>query len=225
MKKVITTIALTIIMVAGTNAQIKKPTVKIDASKIQTQQSSNGLLLNSSVKLNTLQDFKKLNIPKQQLSKEQLAKKPTRTWKITPMKLKDGFLTLEWAEGALLKERWHLYTLGSSDVRYKSGAITIKFYAVGGVEYRLKINFENILRDMSFDSNDFIYIRKYDNNEVFATQVFLDPTNGEFNYIFKQQNSGYIYITSTTIPKLQASTGIEEWVMIGVDEIKIDRIN
>ncbi|WP_423999435.1 hypothetical protein [Maribacter sp. IgM3_T14_3] len=158
MKKVITTFALAIIMVAGTNAQIKKPTVKVDASKVQTQQPNNGLLLKSSVKLNTLQDFKKLNIPVAQITKEKLNAKPISTWSIAPTKYKYADLQLYRFNGAWDKNYWTLKSYnhydedgdikrvlanvqtGNVDLVGSSGfPMSIDFRATAGVEYRLKI--------------------------------------------------------------------------------------
>ncbi len=99
MKKVITTIALAIIMVAGTNAQIKKPTVKVNTTPIATSTKLQGVKVNDLSRLKTIEDFEKLNIPVQQMTKELLNKKPTQTWIISPTQLSYAQLKLDYFYG------------------------------------------------------------------------------------------------------------------------------
>jgi hypothetical protein len=232
MKKVLTTIALAIIMVAGTNAQIKKPTIKVDASKVQTQQPSNGLLLKSSVNLKTLQDFNKLDIPTQQISKDKLDAKPTMSWAISPRKLTDGFLKFNSFKGDYDLDLWdwglsangnfdttidELDRGKTEDPRRYVFPFTIKFRATGGVEYRLKIKQGYRIPN---PTQQFLYIIK--DQQISKIQM----SNYEFNFIFKEIRSREIEISFSGVAYIDSNDrngGI--WNPIMTEKIQIDRIN
>jgi hypothetical protein len=245
MKKLITTIALAIIMVSLTNAQINKPKVKVDVNKVQTQQPSSGLLLNSSMKLNTLQDFNKLNIPVAHITKEQLNAKPISTWSISPTKYKYADLQLYGFNGRWDQNYWTLKSYNDRDhdgdikrvfANVQTGQVDalggagfpmfIGFRATAGVEYRLKIKLiDDVYYTFDYDSRDFIYIIKSNRDrEEIVAQINVD-TNKEINYVFKEERSGYIYLNFSCIPKLNEEYNIYHWKWVCFNEIKIDRIN
>ena len=234
MKKLITTIAFSIIMVTLTNAQIKKPTVKVGVNKAKTQQPSSGLLLKSSVKLKTLQDLNKLNIPVSQITKEKLNAKPTRSWGITPLKIRNGDLKLDSFKGNYDVNTWDWGLTGGSN-RYFNEIIneiengkpedphnnifpfTIKFRAIGGVEYRLKIKQHLVYRN---SPSHYLYIKK--GNYITKIQM----VGQEYNYIFKEVRSREIEISfsgAAIIDNNSRNGGT--WWPVKTPKIEIDRIN
>jgi len=229
MKKLITTIAFSILMVTLTNAQIKKPKVKVDVNKVQTQKPSSGLLLKSSVKLKTLQDLNKLNIPVTQITKEKLNAKPTRSWGITPLKIRNGDLKLGRFNGHYDVNMWawssnnrgfniklrELENGKGEDPHHDILPFTIKFRAIGGVEYRLKINQRTILHTRR---SNYLYIKKGN----FISKIQMNEL--EFNYIFKESRSGEIEILFSGVAILD-NTNRQGFYPLMTEKIEIDRIN
>ena len=64
MKKLITTIVLSIIMVSLTNAQIKKPTVKVNTTSIKTNTNLQGIKVNDLSRLKSIEDLDHENFVK-----------------------------------------------------------------------------------------------------------------------------------------------------------------
>ena len=234
MKKLLTTIALSIIMVTLTNAQIKKPTVRVGVTKTKTQQPSSGLLLKSSVKLKTLQDLNKLNIPVSQITKEKLNAKPTRSWEITPLKIRNGDLKLDSFKGDYDIDFWAWGLSAGSNRNFEQiideiengepedlynniFPFTIKFRAAGGVEYRLKI--KQTIVDLDRNSH-YLYIKN--GNRI--SKIQMDGL--DFNYVFKEGRSREIEISfsgATLIDINYSGGGV--WWPIKTQKIQIDRIN
>ena len=246
MKKLITTIALSILVVTITNAQIKKPTVKVGVTKAKTQQPSSGLLLNSSVKLKTLQDFKKLNIPVAQITKEMLDKKPTQTWIINPRKLSDGYLKLIKFTGFLRPESFLLYVREKCDswsqterleALYRTEywheddyswmfPLKISFRVSGDVDYLIKL--KHIKQEhpayVPYDlkPRDFIYVvRKSLDLTYYISKVLMD-NNNEFHYSFKEHNSGEISLFFSSSPK--GIRDFEYMQAVDIPEVKVIKL-
>lgn len=221
MKKII--LIFSLVFYTTANAQIKKTSVKVNNK--QTQQANFGVLLKSNVKLKSLQDLNKLNIPLTQITSEKLNAKPTQSWEITPLKLIDGVLKLDSFSGNYGLDYWRWFTdtnfseleNGTTENRNnKVLPITIKFRATGGVEYRLKINQRLVLPTREFN---FIYIKK--GNLISKVQM---SSGLEFNYIFKETRSGEIEISISGVV-ISAHTNSGGSYPIHTEKIEIDRIN
>ena len=107
MKKIITTLSLAIIMVAGTNAQIKKPTVTVNSNKFNLE-----TVLDKGIKIDlknikSLKDLDRLNIPVTEYTKSQVDARALRTWKITPMRAQYGALKLLHFVGEFGPSSWY----------------------------------------------------------------------------------------------------------------------
>lgn len=234
MKKVITTIALALSIVTLTNAQIKKPKVKMNTTPIATNTQLQEVKVNNLGSLKTIEDFEKLNIPVQQMTKELLNKKPTQTWKISPMHLIDGNLKLNYFYGSINPEVFSYYgtdanyfnVLASFPAsRLISGSnnfpLSIAFRASGGVEYRLKIKLSG-----GAGNNDKIYILR-SVNDTYSLVAISDQGNKEFNYVFKEDTSETVYIGISSILKESEKFNrpFYSWLVSSLSEIRIDRIN
>lgn len=198
MKKLITTIALSIIMVTLTNAQIKKPTVKLNTPKVNTGNSVQGLKINDLSRLKSIEDFKKLKIPVQQITKENLRKKPTQTWKINPRKLNDGSLKFERLSGWMTPNSWNFGRNNDRTVQEdvetlnsgrSAGAglfdLKIEFRVSGGIEYRLKLKEIDPWGNYR-DKN--LFVSRRSSNGLYISRINMNELN-EYNYIFKEPNS------------------------------------
>ena len=247
MKKVITAISVILLMVTLTNAQIKKSNVKLNTTKINSGISiQQGLKVNKLSKLKSLGDFKKLNIPTQQVTKELLNKKPTRTWKINPRKLSDGSLKLNIFNGIMSQTRW-VYGDGTWDEdldeylqelsegrdtrrgRISTWRLQIEFRVSGGVEYRLKLKGINSTENID---NKYIYVSRSSRNGNYISRINMNELN-EYNYIFKEPNSSEVELLFTAIPVLRENrdprttsrVNSNHWQRVGISEIRIDRID
>lgn len=237
MKKAIILFIWGLFAITTVNAQIKKPSVKVKVNKHKTHQVSPGVLLKSSVKLKTLKDFNKLNIPVTKITKEQLNAKPIRSWKITPLKLKDGVLKLASFTGSsgLTYWSWYTETRGANKGNnankrrlineLESGTVnnnhhtalpfTIKFRVTGGVEYRLKIEQRVIIPSRH---SNFLYIKKGN----YITKIQKGQFNS-FNYIFKEARSSEIEISFSGV--VIPDETISVFNPLRTEKIEIDRIN
>jgi len=243
MKKLITTIVLSIIMVSLTNAQIKKPTVKVNTTSIKTNTNLQGIKVNDLSRLKSIEDFEKLKIPPQQLTKEILNAKPTQTWKIGPRRLNDGNLKFEQIIGVMTPTSW-LYggefinnlddvieDLNRDIIRggnYATFPLSIKFKVSGGIEYRLK--FKQLQPASTTNNNEYLYVYIESKNGRYISRLDKNDLN-EFNFIFKEPNSSEIILKISPIPNLKGNNlpGISRsgyyWQWVEISEIKIDRIN
>ncbi len=196
-----------------------------------------GLKINNLNKFKTFGDFKKLNIPVQQTTKELLNKKPTRTWTINPRKLTYGSLKFEklmwgtitptswrYGSGSFRRINEHVERLNrgrnvSSNNTADVFTLKIKFRASGASEYRLKLK---EIDHMSHENyrDKYIYVRRISKNGLFISRLNMNELE-EYNYIFKEPNSCDINLEFTGAPNL----GRVDWELVTISEIRIDKIN
>jgi len=238
MKNSITILAVAILMVAGTNAQIKKPTVKVTTTNIKTNTALQGVKVNDLSRLKTVADFEKLNIPVQQMTKEKLNAKPTQTWKISATQLSYAQLKLDYFRGWLSNNEFQMrgqYLMSGQnydhnlaeniDQQWRRRGTTddpylfwicplgIKFRASADIEYKLKLK----ISDTSIPSMGDIFVVQ---NELYISRISKSDS-GDYYYVFTPEKSEEI--------TLQFSSGViadsNFWESISFTEIRIDRIN
>ncbi len=93
MKSQILTIVLLLFGITTIDAQMKKPAVSVKTNKVKMVKTVQGIKVDLR-EIKTSADFNKLKIPVSRVSKEKLNAKPINTWKITPLKSKDGQLVI-----------------------------------------------------------------------------------------------------------------------------------
>ncbi len=229
MKKIIITIVLAFFIVPITNAQIKKPKISVNTTNIATNTNFKGLKVNDLSRLKSIEDFEKLKIPVQQMTKEKLNAKPTRTWKINPRKLNDGSLKFERLSGWMTPNSWNfgrgndrttqedVETLNSGR---SAGAglfdLKIEFRVSGGIQYRLKLK-EIDPWGRYQDRN--LFVSRRSSNGLYISRINMNELN-EYNYIFKEPNSCDIKLQFT------GTAGIYyKWSPVTIAEVRIDRID
>lgn len=225
------------------NAQIIKPGVKLNTNKVNSDKFTKGLKINSLSNLKSIADFKKLNIPVQQITKEQLNKKNTETWIINPRKINQGSLKLDVFNGMTRQDSWtyggsldenldrilERLNNGRNSHRGQSHIwpIQVKFRVSGGIEYRLKFKEKYSTEETN---NKYIYVNRNSKNGSYISRVNMNEF-GEFNYIIKEPNSGEIELQFTAIPELREShisssrENRNNWNWVSISEIRIDRID
>ncbi len=237
-KKILSTIFVIVLTFITVNAQVK-PKVSVKTSKVKTGKAIQSLKVMSLDKLKSVEDLKRLNIPVAKVTKEKLRAKPTRTWKINPQRLNDGFLRFETMQGTFDKDRW---TWGSNvdrhlqnsldrlnegkqkNDRYDAFPFKIKFRVTGGVEYRIKIRQLYILPE-SRSHYIYVAIKSMSNKQQSISKI--NNENNVFNYIFKRPRSEEVIISLSGIPTITSTfnDGRGYWQPINVAEVRIDRIN
>ena len=233
MKKVITTVALAILMGSLTNAQLKKPTVKVNTTPIETKTNLQGVKVNDLSRLKTIEDFEKLNIPVQQMTKEKLNAKPTQTWTISPRKINDGVLKFERLSGWITPNAWNFgrgpeRTIREDVERLNSGRsaggvfdLKIEFRVSGGIEYRLKLK---EIDPWGLYQDKYLFVSRSSSNGLYISRINMNELN-EYNYIFKEPNSCDIKLQFTGTAHVDPSVEDYSWNPVTIAEIKIDRIN
>lgn len=209
-KKIITTIVFIAITFTTVHSQITRPNNRLKTKEVNKLSQTDGLRI-ANLDKKSMKDLTRLNIPVSSITRDKLNAKPIRTWAIGPNKLYDGQLRLKYFNGHWSDNKW------KSSNRY---CASFKFRALGGVEYRMKLK---MVPDsgMGFSNDNFIYVtRKRDNR---TTKVVIDE-HKEFNYLFKEAQSGEIEIMFTAIPVVTIE-GRNSFRPIRFSEIRIDRIN
>ncbi len=212
--------------------RLKKPTVKVNTTPIETKTNLQGVKVNDLSRLKTIEDFEKLNIPVQQMTKELLNKKPTQTWKIKATKLYDGQLKLHYFEGVLENNKFTcqgiLHNPEDVDRMDRSGErgydqaeiyrynfpVAIKFRASGGVDYLLKIKTE---KSWDYDNHSDIFIVK---NQTFIFRSAVSEQKDYYYFPFKQATSEEITILISS----QIMRNRVNWGSLRFTEIQIDRL-
>ena len=211
MKKLFSAILFVAITFSTIHAQVKstikpgiKPTIQMNTALSKNVANTKGLKLAANKKL-TAGDFKKLNIPRVQISVEQLNAESIRTWKINPMKMKDGFFQLDKFKGEMTTRDWSFGGYRTSFLAQKverfnggieaqnSAPLKIKFRATGGIEYRLK--FENLYGR----ADDYIFVVKKTRNNTTVSKLFPTDQN-EYLYVFKESSSCDVQISFSAVP-------------------------
>tara|TARA_R110002050_G_scaffold204522_4_gene340253 strand:- start:188107 stop:188808 length:702 start_codon:yes stop_codon:yes gene_type:complete len=233
MKKVITTIALVLSIVALTNAQIKKPKVKVNTTPIETNTKLQGVKVNNLSRLKTIADFEKLNIPVQQMTKEKLHAKPTQTWKINPRIINDGVLKFERLDGWMTTNSWNFgrgpeRTIREDVERLNSGRsaggvfdLKIEFKVIGGIEYRLKLK---EIDPWGIYQDKYLFVSRSSSNGLYISRINMNELN-EFNYIFSEPKSCDIKLGFTGTAHVDPSVEDYKWFPVTIAEVRIDRLN
>ena len=138
MKKLITTIALAIIMVSLTNAQIKKPVINQPQQGTTHQTAVQGIQLPNLERV-TSAEIKKLRLPTVSITDAQKNAKPLTTWKITPLQPKYSTLSVDSYYGEYSLNGWQLLPkplFEGPDFRdFSLSALTLDFRVSTGVRY------------------------------------------------------------------------------------------
>ena len=220
MKSQILTIVLLIFSITTIDAQIKKPAVSVKTNKVKMVKTVQGIKVDLT-KIKTSADFNKLKIPVSQISKEKLNAKPINTWKITPLKSKDGQLELESLFGVVTKSHWQTgIELKSYDPNFTNLSsnfpLSIKFRVFGGVEYLLK------LKDQMKNRYGYVYvaIRDVDGRHSFINRVEFDRNN-ELYYPFYEERSKDVIIDVSFV-STNASGEKIDYKCLKLSEIEIN---
>ncbi len=237
MKKLTISVLLALAFITA-KAQVK-PKVYTSNKKIKINKNKpkpQGIKITNFKKI-SINDLNKLDIPIAQISADKLNDKPTRTWSINPMKQYEGNLFLTLLYGTWSKENWKIgsgtvsETMGlniinsreefsnrggynnSGQWRYIFPQI-IKFIAAGDTEYILKIKFHGYVIP-----NHSIYIGR----DSYISEVNLNEYK-EANYLFKQADSGEVYIyISPILHKLNGN--VDGFLSTTIKEITISRFD
>ena len=233
MKKIITTIVLVVLTFSMVDAQIVRPKVSINRTKIDAKNKL-GLKINDLNKLKSIDDFKKLKISTNQVSEEQSNANPSQSWSINLLKLRDGALSLRSLNGSFTMMGLKLYAnayesapnsgsiaSGSSNSSsYSAFPLKLQFRAVAGAEYILKIKGNGQSSRRGF----YIYVATKRRNEQSSYIQRIDENNrGEYIYVFQGDHSGYVDLYFSTIP--QPSSRERNWMPLIFKEISVARIN
>ena len=147
MKKVITTLLLVIIMVAGTNAQIKKPLINQNQQGVNNQTAVQGIQLPNLERV-TSAELKKLRLPTVSITDAQKNAKPLSTWKITPLQPKYSVLSVDSYYGEYSLNGWRLLPKplfeGSNFHDFALSALTLDFRVSRGVRYIIIVKLKPI---------------------------------------------------------------------------------
>jgi len=150
MKKLITTIALTIIMVTITSAQIKKPPLNHQAQRSNNQTVVQGIKLPNIDRI-TSAEIKKLRLPIISISEAQKNAKPLSTWKITPLQPKYSSLSVDSYYGEYFLYGWHLLPKplfeGPDFSDFALSALSLDFRVTRGVRYLVIIKLKPATND------------------------------------------------------------------------------
>jgi len=231
MKKLITTIALSILVVTITNAQIKKPTVKVNTNPIETNTNLQGVKVNDLSRLKTIEDFEKLKIPVQQITKEKLNAKPAQTWKISATRLYYAQLKLDYFYGLLSNNEFLMKGSNMIDnepeiidairrspypidpAKLWNFPLGIKFRVSADVEYKLKLKVSNAGR------GDIFVVK----NESFISRISKSD-RGDYYYVFTPDKSEEITLKfSSPFGRKSNRSSIKHWKPITFTEILIER--
>lgn len=232
MKKLITTLALAIIMVAGTNAQINKPKISINTTKINTVKTLPGLKVNDLSKLKSLDDIKKLDAPTSQVTTEQERASSSQSWSINTLKLRDGHFSLVRLNGYISTSPLSMWahtkensptgedveSNRSNSSYYRAFPLELKFRAEAGAEYRVKI------KGGRRGSNSHIYavIKNENEQSSFISRIEINSL-GDYNHIIPTNNTGNISLLFSTLA--QPPGHINDWIDLYFREITLERIN
>lgn len=231
MKKVITTITLVIIMMAGTSAQVKKPKISVNTSKISTVKKLPRLKVNDLSKFKSLDDIKKLDAPTEQVTKEQENASSSQIRIINVNKLRDGDLKLVSARGSISTNppTFWLHTKDSdnnnsvqsgTENSINTGVFPLKlsFRMVAGVEYRLKI------KSSRSPYTNIIYVATQFHGQQTYTLTRLELNNQEeYNHIMQENTTGNMTLFFTAKPNPEGH--YHDWMDLAVKEIQVGRIN
>ena len=222
MKKSILTFVTVLLTLMVSNAQIKKPNVIANTKKVKKHKIKQGVRIDLK-NIKTVADFNKLKIPVSQISKEKLNAKPISTWKITPLKSKDGQLELESLFGVVTKSHWQTgVEVKSYDPNFtklnSNFPLSIKFRASGGVEYRLK------LKDQMKNRYGYVYValRDIDGRHSFVNRVEFDRNN-ELYYPFYEDRSKDVIIDVSFVSTNASGENID-YKCLKLSEIEISRL-
>jgi len=171
MKNLITTIFV-IVFITITNAQIKKPGLN---TNINVHTISPGIKI-SNIKNISTADLHKLKLPVVSITEIQKNAKPLKSWKITPMRLKDTYLEVSSFFGRGTKDLWEInsfpYVEGREVTKWNAEFLWLKFRQSQYVEYRMRIK----LRGNNYRGAQ-LYIQVND----FGAKYPVDPNNGTVN--------------------------------------------
>ena len=228
MKRIITTIALTLIAVIFTNAQVKLPKINTSTGELITQKQSEGLKIDLS-KVKSLKDLQGLNIPRAEISREKLAEKSRKQWKVSPWKMTDGTLVITRVHGTYQNKQ---YVLRSSfiarqydripipgidngvDIIVGTFPITIEFRAAAKVEYRLKLKHGG-----SYHHNSEILVTI--NDEVQSVRMNRQK---EFNLIFMEEASKKLEIIFSGLVNPDKTPRAESLIVSEISVEELQRI-
>jgi hypothetical protein len=137
MKKLILLLVLNLLVFDLSTAQIKKPIINSKVKKV-----------NLGVKINTIENLSTTaliakSIPIINIKEKQGNGKPLTSWKITPNKPKDTWLSVQGFYGKLTADWWQIESSpffdGPQISYWNAGWLNLNFRQSKNVEYRLKI--------------------------------------------------------------------------------------
>ena len=195
MKILITTLVTVLVMITTVRAQINLPKINTKTGELITQKETAGLKINLS-NIKSLQDLQGLNIPRAEISREKLAEKSRKQWKVSPWKMTDGTLVITRVHGTYQNKQFILQSSRSVHVPDYSGIpipgygtgvdvivgtfpLTIEFRAIANTVYRLKLKHAG---NYYHDSEIFVTI----NDEVQSVRMNAQK---EFILIFFEETS------------------------------------
>lgn len=214
-----------LVMITTVRAQINLPKINTRTGELITQKKSEGVKVDLS-KVKSLKDLKGLNIPRAEISKEKLAKKSRKQWKVSPWKMTDGTLVITRVHGTYQNKQFVLQSrnylrdypeipipgIGTGvDIIVGTFPMTIEFRAVANVEYRLKLKHAG-----SYYHSSEILVTI--NDEVQSVRMNRQK---EFNLIFMEETSKKLEIVFSGLVNSSRQPLIESLV---VSEILVNEL-
>ena len=208
MKKSIITSAVVLVAITTLQAQINRPTVNVNRDQVNSAPLVQGLEVRNLDKM-TIAEFNKLKVPIAQITTQKLNAKPTKSWKITPIRLNDGLLMFSSFYGYSTPKEWHV---GEWNVSFP---LRFKFRLQAGVEYRIKLKAKNEVK-----RNARISMCYSDTNEYICMGTRVDRNN-EFNFVIMEPRSKNVKIEISGV-RGEYTNRDEPFV---TSQVIIDRIN
>ncbi len=173
MKNLIITIVLTVLTFSIASAQIKK--IPLKNTKVGVVQLNKGIKVPNIKNISTA-DLHKLKLPVVSITEIQKNAKPLRSWKITPMRLKDTYLEISSFFGRGTKSLWEINSFplveGREVTKWNAEFLWLKFRQSQGIEYRMKIKLRG---------NNFRGLQLYIQVNDFSAKYPVDPNDGTVN--------------------------------------------
>lgn len=172
MKKLIITIVLVVLTLNTVNAQIKNPVLH---SNVKVHKINPGVKINNIKNISTA-DLHKLKLPIVSITEAQKNAKPLKSWKITPMRLKDTYLEVSSFFGRGTKDLWEInsfpYVEGREVTKWHAEFLWLKFRQSQNIEYRMKIK---------LPGNNYRGSQLYIQVNDFGAKYPVDPNDGTVN--------------------------------------------
>ncbi len=181
-------------------------------------------------KVKSLKDLQGLNIPRAEISKEKLAEKSRKKWKVSPWKMTDGTLVITRVHGTYQNKQFVLQSRFSMpnysgiplpgchgtgvDIIVGTFPMTIEFRGAAKVEYRLKLKHAG-----SYYHNSEILVTI--NDEVQSVRMNRQK---EFNLIFMEEVSKKLEIVFSGLVNPNKTPRAESLIVSEISVEELQRI-